>query len=95
MLTLGFRASLELDKLGLLGVAANRWNWSRNYAAKDIRFGVEALMLKGIVELADAVKVTMGPKVRVEVATMENTTNNTKSSFITHQGWLPLTAERN
>ena len=38
---------------------------SRNYAAKDIRFGVEAraLMLKGVEELADAVKVTMGPKV--------------------------------
>lgn len=40
-------------------------SWSRNYAAKDIRFGVEAraLMLKGVEELADAVKVTMGPKV--------------------------------
>ncbi|CAH9103564.1 unnamed protein product [Cuscuta europaea] len=40
--------------------------WSRNYAAKDIRFGVEAraLMLQGVEELADAVKVTMGPKGR-------------------------------
>lgn len=40
-------------------------NWSRNYAAKDIRFGVDAraLMLKGVEELADAVRVTMGPKV--------------------------------
>lgn len=40
--------------------------WSRNYAAKDIRFGVEAraAMLKGVEELADAVKVTMGPKGR-------------------------------
>ncbi|XP_051128023.1 chaperonin CPN60-2, mitochondrial-like [Andrographis paniculata] len=40
--------------------------WSRNYAAKDIRFGVEAraLMLKGVEELAEAVKVTMGPKGR-------------------------------
>ncbi|KAA8550662.1 hypothetical protein F0562_002346 [Nyssa sinensis] len=39
---------------------------SRNYAAKDIKFGVEAraLMLKGVEELADAVKVTMGPKGR-------------------------------
>lgn len=38
----------------------------RNYAAKDIRFGVEAraLMLRGVEELADAVKVTMGPKGR-------------------------------
>ncbi|KAK4356911.1 hypothetical protein RND71_022521 [Anisodus tanguticus] len=43
-----------------------RLNWSRNYAAKDIRFGVEAraLMLQGVEELADAVKVTMGPKGR-------------------------------
>ncbi|XP_060180204.1 chaperonin CPN60, mitochondrial [Lycium barbarum] len=43
-----------------------RLNWSRNYAAKDIRFGVEAraAMLQGIEELADAVKVTMGPKGR-------------------------------
>lgn len=43
----------------------SRLSWSRNYAAKDIRFGVEAraLMLKGVEELADAVKVTMGPKV--------------------------------
>lgn len=40
-------------------------SWSRNYAAKNIRFGVEAraLMLKGVEELAEAVKVTMGPKV--------------------------------
>lgn len=38
---------------------------ARNYAAKDIKFGVDAraLMLKGVEELADAVKVTMGPKV--------------------------------
>ncbi|MED6186973.1 hypothetical protein PIB30_071958 [Stylosanthes scabra] len=44
----------------------SRLNWNRNYAAKDIRFGVEAraVMLKGVEELADAVKVTMGPKGR-------------------------------
>lgn len=43
----------------------SRLSWSRNYAAKDIKFGVEAraLMLRGVEELADAVKVTMGPKV--------------------------------
>ncbi|KAF3635864.1 Chaperonin CPN60-2, mitochondrial [Capsicum annuum] len=48
---------------------SGRLNWSRNYAAKDIRFGVEAraLMLKGVEELADAVKVTMGPKGRTVV----------------------------
>nr|GMD90756.1 chaperonin CPN60-2, mitochondrial [Ipomoea batatas] len=45
---------------------SSRLGWSRNYAAKDIRFGVEAraLMLQGVEELADAVKVTMGPKGR-------------------------------
>ncbi|KAL6208902.1 hypothetical protein ACLB2K_019845 [Fragaria x ananassa] len=44
----------------------SRISWRRNYAAKDIKFGVEArsLMLKGVEELADAVKVTMGPKGR-------------------------------
>ncbi|CAI9290539.1 unnamed protein product [Lactuca saligna] len=44
----------------------SRFNWSRNYAAKDIRFGVDAraLMLRGVEELADAVRVTMGPKGR-------------------------------
>ncbi|XP_059317799.1 chaperonin CPN60-2, mitochondrial-like [Lycium ferocissimum] len=44
----------------------SRLNWSRNYAAKDIKFGVEArgLMLQGVEQLADAVKVTMGPKGR-------------------------------
>ncbi|KAK9053532.1 hypothetical protein SSX86_024606 [Deinandra increscens subsp. villosa] len=41
-------------------------SWNRNYAAKDIKFGVDAraLMLRGVEELADAVKVTMGPKGR-------------------------------
>ncbi|KAF3436031.1 hypothetical protein FNV43_RR23123 [Rhamnella rubrinervis] len=45
---------------------ANGLSWRRNYAAKDIKFGVEAraLMLRGVEELADAVKVTMGPKGR-------------------------------
>lgn len=44
---------------------SSRMSWSRNYAAKEIKFGVEAraLMLRGVEELADAVKVTMGPKV--------------------------------
>lgn len=51
--------------MGLLQIGG-RLNWSRNYAVKDIRFGVEAraLMLQGVEELADAVKVTMGPKVK-------------------------------
>ncbi|XP_065875456.1 chaperonin CPN60-2, mitochondrial-like [Euphorbia lathyris] len=48
---------------------SSRLAWSRSYAAKDIKFGVEAraLMLKGVEELADAVKVTMGPKGRTVV----------------------------
>ncbi|XP_068664701.1 chaperonin CPN60-2, mitochondrial-like [Aristolochia californica] len=47
----------------------SRLSWSRNYAAKEIKFGVEAraLMLRGVEELADAVKVTMGPKGRTVV----------------------------
>ncbi|KAI4995003.1 hypothetical protein ZWY2020_034906 [Hordeum vulgare] len=47
----------------------SRLAWSRNYAAKDIRFGVEAraLMLKGVEDLADAVKLTMGPKGRTVI----------------------------
>jgi hypothetical protein len=37
----------------------------RNYVAKDINFGVgaRAAMLQGVSEVAEAVKVTMGPKV--------------------------------
>ncbi|XP_078433129.1 chaperonin CPN60-2, mitochondrial-like [Wolffia australiana] len=48
---------------------ASRLRWSRGYAAKDIKFGVEAraLMLRGVEDLADAVKVTMGPKGRTVV----------------------------
>ncbi|XP_020531625.1 chaperonin CPN60, mitochondrial isoform X2 [Amborella trichopoda] len=40
--------------------------WVRNYGAKDIKFGVgvRAAMLQGVEELADVVKVTMGPKGR-------------------------------
>ncbi|KAL3645052.1 Mitochondrial chaperonin 60 [Castilleja foliolosa] len=47
-------------------VSGSRLSWSRNYAAKEIKFGVEAraAMLRGVEELADAVKVTMGPKGR-------------------------------
>lgn len=39
---------------------------ARNYA-KDVRFGpeVRALMLQGVDILADAVAVTMGPKVNI------------------------------
>ncbi|XP_039060359.1 chaperonin CPN60-2, mitochondrial-like isoform X2 [Hibiscus syriacus] len=61
--SLSSKARLAKSNAQLIG---NRLSWSRNYAAKDIRFGVEAraLMLRGVEELADAVKVTMGPKGR-------------------------------
>lgn len=38
---------------------------NRNYVAKDISFGVgaRAALLQGVSEVAEAVKVTMGPKV--------------------------------
>ncbi|EFJ32351.1 hypothetical protein SELMODRAFT_85251, partial [Selaginella moellendorffii] len=44
----------------------SRAQWVRRYSAKEIKFGVEAraLMLQGVEQLADAVKVTMGPKGR-------------------------------
>ncbi|XP_006655538.2 chaperonin CPN60-like 2, mitochondrial [Oryza brachyantha] len=40
--------------------------WARGYAAKEVAFGVgaRAAMLQGVNDLADAVKVTMGPKGR-------------------------------
>ena len=45
---------------------AEQRQWARGYAAKEITFGVDAraAMLRGVNDLADAVKVTMGPKVR-------------------------------
>lgn len=38
----------------------------RNFAAKDVRFGVDCrgAVLAGVEKLADAVQVTLGPKVR-------------------------------
>ena len=43
----------------------------RFYAAKDLKFGVDArvAMLQGVDKLADAVAVTMGPKVSLTIAT--------------------------
>ncbi|XP_009599981.1 chaperonin CPN60-2, mitochondrial-like [Nicotiana tomentosiformis] len=60
---LASKASVARNSTNQVG---SRLNWSRNYAAKDIKFGVEArgLMLQGVEQLADAVKVTMGPKGR-------------------------------
>lgn len=53
----------------LLRTTASRQLAVRLYA-KDVRFGAEvrALMLQGVDVLADAVAVTMGPKVRSPLA---------------------------
>ncbi|XP_022149459.1 chaperonin CPN60-like 2, mitochondrial isoform X2 [Momordica charantia] len=47
-------------------LVCSRVTSSRNYAAKDINFGdgARAAMLRGVSEVAEAVKVTMGPKGR-------------------------------
>lgn len=49
----------------------NRIQSHRRFSAKDIRYGVEAraLMLQGVEQLADAVQVTMGPKVCKNLST--------------------------
>lgn len=48
-----------------MGQVYGRVLCNRNYVAKDINFGVgaRAAMLQGVSEVAEAVKVTMGPKV--------------------------------
>uniref|UniRef100_A0ACD5U138 Uncharacterized protein n=1 Tax=Avena sativa TaxID=4498 RepID=A0ACD5U138_AVESA len=48
------------------GGGAEQRQWARGYAVKEITFGVDAraAMLRGVNDLADAVKVTMGPKGR-------------------------------
>eukprot|EP00250_Pteridium_aquilinum_P012651 c20857_g1_i1 orf=1-420(-) len=58
----GLRRASRLNNVGQI-------NQVRSYAAKDIKFGIEAraLMLQGVEQLADAVKVTMGPKGRVVI----------------------------
>ena len=45
------------------------WNAVR-WASKDLRFGVDArtAILTGVDKLADAVEVTLGPKVRIKSA---------------------------
>ncbi|KAM0843556.1 hypothetical protein ACQ4PT_057596 [Festuca glaucescens] len=51
---------------GVGGGGGEQRQWARGYAAKEITFGVDAraAMLRGVNDLADAVKVTMGPKGR-------------------------------
>nr|CAB3460854.1 unnamed protein product [Digitaria exilis] len=43
--------------------------WGRGYASKEVSFGIgaRAAMLQGVNDLADAVKVTMGPKGRTVI----------------------------
>ncbi|KAL0341886.1 UNVERIFIED_CONTAM: Chaperonin CPN60-like 2, mitochondrial [Sesamum calycinum] len=50
-------------------LVCSRVAYSRNYVAKDINFGTgaRAAMLAGVNELAEAVKVTMGPKGRTVI----------------------------
>ncbi|CAM0954236.1 unnamed protein product [Alopecurus aequalis] len=49
-----------------VGGGGEQRQWARGYAAKEITFGIDAraAMLRGVNDLADAVKVTMGPKGR-------------------------------
>lgn len=60
------RSSSALRKQLARGGGAEQRLWARGYAAKEVAFGVgaRAAMLQGVNDLADAVKVTMGPKVR-------------------------------
>ncbi|URE47413.1 hypothetical protein MUK42_14506 [Musa troglodytarum] len=58
VMTLAFQIIRHSRKIG------SRLGRSIDYATKDIRFGVEAraLMLQGVEDLDDAMKVTIGPK---------------------------------
>lgn len=49
----------------LLRAQLSQYQTARGYAAKDIKFGVDcrASILAGVDKLADAVQVTLGPKV--------------------------------
>lgn len=60
-----YRLPLALRNVALR--KANQLATVQRWYAKDVRFGpeVRALMLQGVDVLADAVAVTMGPKVRI------------------------------
>ena len=53
----------------LVSQSARSMTQTRFYAANDLKFGQEARinMLKGVDVLADAVAVTMGPKVLISI----------------------------
>ena len=56
---------------GVLRGSASAARHLARWYAKDVRFGgdVRASMLQGVDVLADAVAVTMGPKVRFRIST--------------------------
>ncbi|BAF18095.1 chaperonin CPN60-like 2, mitochondrial [Oryza sativa Japonica Group] len=60
------RSSSALRKQLSRGGCGEQRLWARGYAAKEVAFGVgaRAALLQGVNDLADAVKVTMGPKGR-------------------------------
>ncbi|XP_052156056.1 chaperonin CPN60-like 2, mitochondrial [Oryza glaberrima] len=60
------RSSSALRKQLSRGGGGEQRLWARGYAAKEVAFGVgaRAALLQGVNDLADAVKVTMGPKGR-------------------------------
>uniref|UniRef100_A0A452ZPQ8 Uncharacterized protein n=1 Tax=Aegilops tauschii subsp. strangulata TaxID=200361 RepID=A0A452ZPQ8_AEGTS len=60
------RSSSALRRQLARGGGGEQRQWARGYAAKEVTFGVgaRAAMLRGVNDLADAVKVTMGPKGR-------------------------------
>ncbi|VAH21893.1 unnamed protein product [Triticum turgidum subsp. durum] len=64
----------QLARGGFGGGGGEQRQWVRGYAAKEVTFGVgaRAAMLRGVNDLADAVKVTMGPKGRNVVIERSN-----------------------
>ena len=58
-------AASSLVRSGLSACSRRHFSVAPTLSAKDVRFGAEvrAEMLKGVDVLADAVSVTMGPKV--------------------------------
>jgi chaperonin GroEL len=57
---------LAASRRGRARVAPQLLQIVRGYASKDVRFGIECreAVLAGVNKLADAVQVTLGPKVR-------------------------------
>lgn len=64
--TFPFTAFLRLLHVCVPVVQAALLHAVRGYASKDVRFGIECreAVLAGVNKLADAVQVTLGPKVR-------------------------------